>query len=358
MLLGIGKNIVAMRKKRGLTQEQLAALIGVTAPAVSKWESGSGYPDITLVPAIARLFDVSIDELFDFMPRLTPEQRNEVVRACAIRFRDSPFDEALAYTLARVREYPNDPELKYEMCRLLDRYIVKAPNRESTLNVVRQQAAMLEHVSQDEKLRTKALVKLGYKYLQLEDFTRAEEVVSALPEHDGKSADSLRVVLYIKMERYDDAMALAKSTLSTSSVDTILALLHLCKVAQRQERFKDALRLGKMALSISVALSYHWHAMNAHLYCLRAQLSLGAKEEALDHLEAAIECARTLLLKPFPDPLIAQENEERSTDNAFPLRAENPALGIKIEQYESELGREKRFHSLKARLSRLRRAII
>ena len=48
----LSKNIRRLRKKRQLTQEQLAAMVGVSAQAVSKWESG-GYPDPSLLPAIA-----------------------------------------------------------------------------------------------------------------------------------------------------------------------------------------------------------------------------------------------------------------------------------------------------------------
>lgn len=43
------------RKERGLTQEQVAGYLGVSTPAVNKWESGSSYPDLTLIPALARL---------------------------------------------------------------------------------------------------------------------------------------------------------------------------------------------------------------------------------------------------------------------------------------------------------------
>ena len=45
----LGANIAALRKARGLTQEQLAAQLGVSAPAVSKWETCSSCPDITLL---------------------------------------------------------------------------------------------------------------------------------------------------------------------------------------------------------------------------------------------------------------------------------------------------------------------
>ncbi|MDF2684962.1 MAG: hypothetical protein K0S55_143 [Clostridia bacterium] len=59
----ISKNIAELRKEKGVTQEALAEVVGISAQAVSKWESG-GLPDIELLPAIADYFGVSIDELF------------------------------------------------------------------------------------------------------------------------------------------------------------------------------------------------------------------------------------------------------------------------------------------------------
>lgn len=57
------KQLQKFRKQSGITQEQLAAKLGVTAQAVSKWENGS-YPDGDLLPKIADIFDVSIDNLY------------------------------------------------------------------------------------------------------------------------------------------------------------------------------------------------------------------------------------------------------------------------------------------------------
>ncbi|MBO5897435.1 MAG: helix-turn-helix domain-containing protein [Clostridia bacterium] len=59
----LNEQIAALRKKKGITQEQLAVVLGVTNQSVSKWESGQCCPDIELLPDIARYFDVSIDEL-------------------------------------------------------------------------------------------------------------------------------------------------------------------------------------------------------------------------------------------------------------------------------------------------------
>ena len=56
--------IRSKRKEMGLTQEALARYIGVSAPAVNKWEKGTCYPDITLLPALARLLKVDLNITF------------------------------------------------------------------------------------------------------------------------------------------------------------------------------------------------------------------------------------------------------------------------------------------------------
>ena len=57
--------IKQLRNKSGLTQEQLAARLGVSAQAVSKWENAVAMPDITLLPALSGELGVTIDDLFD-----------------------------------------------------------------------------------------------------------------------------------------------------------------------------------------------------------------------------------------------------------------------------------------------------
>ena len=59
MDLSIGKNIQNKRKTMWLTQDQLATALGVSIAAVSKWETGGAYPDITLLASIARLLGVT-----------------------------------------------------------------------------------------------------------------------------------------------------------------------------------------------------------------------------------------------------------------------------------------------------------
>lgn len=59
----IDRQISKLRKKKGVTQEQLAEVLSVTSQAVSKWESAQCCPDISLLPEIAVFFNVTVDEL-------------------------------------------------------------------------------------------------------------------------------------------------------------------------------------------------------------------------------------------------------------------------------------------------------
>lgn len=63
MEMTLGKRVAALRRQNGMTQEEMAENLGVSAQAVSKWENEVSCPDILLLPALARLLHVSVDTL-------------------------------------------------------------------------------------------------------------------------------------------------------------------------------------------------------------------------------------------------------------------------------------------------------
>ena len=62
--MSIGKNIARYRKAKGLTQEQLGELLGVTNQAVSKWELGVSMPDVMLLPKISKALGITLEALY------------------------------------------------------------------------------------------------------------------------------------------------------------------------------------------------------------------------------------------------------------------------------------------------------
>lgn len=93
MKLAIGENIRNFRKKNDLTQEALADRLGVSYQSISRWENGTTYPDLELIPAIAEILAVTVDELLG-MPQIEKEKRaseafDELRRECMKRDYDA-----------------------------------------------------------------------------------------------------------------------------------------------------------------------------------------------------------------------------------------------------------------------------
>lgn len=81
----VGRRIAMLRKDRGLSQEQLAEMLGVSGQAVSKWENDQTCPDISLLPQLARILGVTVDELLSGKQESSPsvqilpeEQRKDI----------------------------------------------------------------------------------------------------------------------------------------------------------------------------------------------------------------------------------------------------------------------------------------
>jgi len=125
----IGANIAALRKQKGITQENLADIVGITAQAVSKWESG-GSPDTALLPVIADYFGVSIDSLFGRRGNVS-NMRDEVLHYIASFPAEErlhrAFDLCLYIPLA-VSNMPDEVNMGYdEMVKIIEDVRRKQP---------------------------------------------------------------------------------------------------------------------------------------------------------------------------------------------------------------------------------------
>ena len=106
MNLDLGSKIKQLRLSRSMTQEQLAQRLGLTAQAISKWESGTNMPDIQILPDISIIFGVSIDELF----AMTDESRMERIENMIYDVRFIPDTE-----FSQTERYLKDCQSKAEL---------------------------------------------------------------------------------------------------------------------------------------------------------------------------------------------------------------------------------------------------
>jgi transcriptional regulator with XRE-family HTH domain len=117
--LNIGKIIVARRREKGLTQEDLAAYIGVSKASVSKWETGQSYPDITLLPQLSAYFNISIDDLMGYSPQLTAADIKALYHRLADDFATKAFAEVLTECQEIIKKYYSCFPLLLQMAILL-----------------------------------------------------------------------------------------------------------------------------------------------------------------------------------------------------------------------------------------------
>ena len=108
MKLTLAENIRALRKERNHTQEQLAEILGVTAGAVYKWESGQSVPELGLLVEMADFFDVSVDALLGYRMK---DNRIEATKKRLDAYARNRDPQALAEAEKALQKYPNSFEI-------------------------------------------------------------------------------------------------------------------------------------------------------------------------------------------------------------------------------------------------------
>ena len=100
-------NIIRQKRlEKGFTQEQVANYLGVTTPAVSKWEKGTTYPDITLLPALARLLDTDLNTLLSFKDNLSDKEVALFLNKVTETIEKEGFDAGYLLVMEKIKEFP------------------------------------------------------------------------------------------------------------------------------------------------------------------------------------------------------------------------------------------------------------
>ena len=216
----INEQIKNHRKDLGLTQEQVAAHLGVSTPAVNKWEKGSTYPDITLLPALARLLKIDMNELFSFREELTRIEVGQFVREVTKYALEENIDVAFEMVTAKIQEYPHCDELLYMSAITLEGALILSDVSEDTKKEYENKIFnWMEKVSDctDEKIRYSVIYWLAAKYLNQQDYEKASYYLGRLPDVQiDKTLLQARVMLHEK-DRDSAAIFLEGNLLQTVS---------------------------------------------------------------------------------------------------------------------------------------------
>lgn len=134
MDIRISENLKKFRKEHDNTQEDLAAHLNISSQAVSKWERGEGFPDITLLPFIAAYYNKSVDELLGCSEiertKKIDEYRNQYEKNENVGKTQDNID----LMKTALKEFPNDLTLMSDLCHA--HFAVYKSFRQSTIREI------------------------------------------------------------------------------------------------------------------------------------------------------------------------------------------------------------------------------
>ena len=172
MTIDIKTTLRECRRKKNVTQEELAAHLAISGQAVSKWERGEGMPDISLLPAIALYFGISVDELLG-VGRLRIEEKVKAWQDESQRLQNAGENEKnLALWEAAYAEMPEDCRVMAGLMHAINRRAHRPCPAEEAERIISLGERILAE-SRDTELREDAIHRLCCTYDSIGDHENA-----------------------------------------------------------------------------------------------------------------------------------------------------------------------------------------
>lgn len=300
-ILNFSGNLVRLRREKCITQSKLADFIGVTKASVSKWETGQSLPDVLILPQLAAYFDVTIDELLGYEPRLSREQTDRLYHELAADFAEKPFAEVLARSRALVKQYyACFPFLSRIACLWLNHYMLAEPPQQQ--EILEDISALSDHIMEncgDTALAGDALMIKSVACLGL---GRADQVIGPLEEvldpfrlagqNNGILLSAYQMTgqlqkaqNYAQISMYTHLLALLSDAVQMLSLES--SDLPLCEeIIRRTDCICQAFDLFSLHTNLLAQLEYQ----AAYVFAVH-----GEKDRALERLRRYMDCALWLM---------------------------------------------------------------
>ncbi len=170
--INIAAVLLRERKEKGITQDELAQYIGVSKASVSKWETGTSFPDIAFLPQLASYFDISIDELLGYNPQMTKDNIRTLRQRLNTMVTQRPIEETLEECREIIKKYYSCYPLLMQMGLFLYNNIAAFTDEERRNEVLREIIDLFTRIrenSDDVSLTRLALQMESQCYLAFND---------------------------------------------------------------------------------------------------------------------------------------------------------------------------------------------
>lgn len=243
-------NIVIQERRAelGLTQEQVAAYLNVSTPAVSKWEKGITRPDISILPQLARLLKIDLNTLFCFTEDMTMTEINAFCQEVADIVRTDGFAAGFEAAAAKLHEYPHNETLLYNMAVQLDGHLMMsgmddAAKKPYEAEIISWYTKLAE--STNDKIRNHARFMLASKYIRSADYEKAQELLDSMPSKEDMLSSMtdklmLQVSIYQKQGQAKQAVKELQYALLTAIQKVQMILNKLVEAELSAQNYEKA----------------------------------------------------------------------------------------------------------------------
>ena len=299
--LKLGENLKKFRLQRELTQEQLADVLGVSAQAVSRWENGTTYPDITLLPTIASYFEITLDELMGMENWRSEEQLKELLGQLEENGSKGLIYENILLLRDAVKIYPTNYELQFRLVNQLAFCEYKdgrGLSEEEKISFNREAAEIgnriLSHCT-DGAIINQTTQQLCYIYSSLGEKEKAIEYAKKLP-----NIGCTDTVVLGDLYEGEQQKTHLKRAIKWYTRIFWCALINLADLGYRNDTMSDAERIEIMKKALAILelvfddgdyLNYSGTVSITHRYIADLAMSEGDYELALSSLEKAAQFA-------------------------------------------------------------------
>ena len=295
--MSIGSTIKKLRRERDMTQEQLAEYLGITANAVSQWECDRTAPDISQLPVLVRIFNVSADELLEIDISKKEDEIMELHNKIYELSQVGLHKEAFEFARNAYKKYPDSYELMYAYASHFCYIVYDSSYSDSEKETFRMESMkLLENIveeSTEEHLRQHAMSHLCWMYRDQGQLEKAEEIVEKVPilcnsreflrtglYGGNKGIEVTRTLLFVLTEHLSNRMI---RNCRTDTGEMFYSQEEMCKLYQKQIKFLHVM-FEKEDFGFFYDDIYEAHRNIADYYAERKN-----PEETLLHLEAAAE---------------------------------------------------------------------
>ncbi len=299
--LNFSHNLANLRRKKKLTQKELADFIGVTKASVSKWENKQSLPDILLLPQLASFLDVSIDELLGYEAQLSREQIQKLYVELASDYTRLPFNEVMNKSRELVRRYYSCYSFLLQICILWLNHFPLAKDHDEQQRILHEAVTLCEHIEENCKVIDICNDAITVKAVFNLQLGKAEEVIEALemiadPTRIYHQSDSILAQAYLTVGDLDKAksytqinMYLHVISLITTAVQYLA--IHMDDLAVCEKTIKKTEGLIRLYdlnnLHPNSAAQFFYQAALVYI-------THGEKEKALGMLNQYVQVVRVL----------------------------------------------------------------